>query len=290
MKFLRIILISAISLLSSQLMSGRGLYNETLPLVKCTNHVVDQEIAHFFDLLPDDEDAKIVYWNLVIEQTSHDVQYYAMFRKMDNIPYVGDAYLQYGNNMIVVISGGELSDDVFKEVSGKERKISMKKMTRKEVRKKVNAPFLDVTINNTDGSFTSRYVCRNEEYVNYVPLSSIDTDARRLFEKIINNKILEDEVKDYLRLLPLKESSSYFLLTVREEDFTYRGDTVFSCSVQEINETSDSGDVYLEDGNKIIIVGSNNEALSSNESSYGLLSLSFTEKQLLFKLSVVSSL
>ena len=284
MKILNIIFISTLSLLSSQLMLGRGLCKETLPLVECTNLIIDQELSHFFEHVPVNDNEQITYWNLATRTTSSGVGY-TIFRSPHNMPYLGNAYLQYGKNIIVILTGS-LDDGVFREVPERWNEVSMKKMRRKDANKIVHAPFLELGINKTDYCFTSRSVYRNKEYFNPVSLSSHNTDIESIFEKIKYNCILKDEIKNFLRLLSQKETNRYFLLRVREEEYTYQGDTVYSCFVAEINEKYDMKNVYLKDGNNIVLVGSNVNDLFLEEDLDVFLSLSLTSKQLLFKLSI----
>ena len=100
--------------------------NGTLPKAECINEVLDREIRYY--LAQQDKATAECWWNLRIVE-KHDMYgcpglYQChLSRQPHYVPDEGIAYLQYGNDIIVIEES--LNKDIFMKVEGWDRNVRM---------------------------------------------------------------------------------------------------------------------------------------------------------------------
>lgn len=101
---------------------------KTIPKAECVNKIIDDEIRHY--LAQQNTARQECHWNVRTEK-DNDVFVFRMFRGPDFVPAEGTAYLQYGNDIIVV--EGKLDRAVFRRVKGYDRSMKMSRIQRAHV-------------------------------------------------------------------------------------------------------------------------------------------------------------
>lgn len=95
---------------------------KSIPKAECVNPIIDGEIRHY--LAQQDTAKHQCYWSIRIEK-NNNFCICQMFRVPGNIPCVGTAYLQYGNDIVVI--AGKYDRKLFHIVKGHNRTIKMSK-------------------------------------------------------------------------------------------------------------------------------------------------------------------
>lgn len=101
---------------------------KTIPKAECVNKIIDDEIRHY--LAQQNTARQECHWNVRTEK-DNDVFVFRMYRGPDFVPAAGTAYLQYGNDIIVV--EGKLDRAVFRRVKGHDRSMKMSRIQRAHV-------------------------------------------------------------------------------------------------------------------------------------------------------------
>ncbi len=98
-----------------------------LPLAECVNPILDKEIRRYLEQRP--RTGEVTYWNLTLKKESYtycDSKVYQCIISRtlsDYTPDAGTAFLQYGNNILVIRN--RLDGSVFKVLDGQERCIPL---------------------------------------------------------------------------------------------------------------------------------------------------------------------
>ncbi|WP_288878405.1 MULTISPECIES: hypothetical protein [Bacteroides] len=127
---------------------------KTIPKAECVNKIIDDEIRHY--LAQQDTARQECYWNI---RTGKDngVFMFRMFRGADFVPAAGIAYLQYGNDIIIV--EGKLDRALFRRVKGHDRSMKMSRIQRAHVDDSFG--YLGLVLFN--GRLSRKY-CRYDSY------------------------------------------------------------------------------------------------------------------------------
>ena len=127
---------------------------KAIPEVECQCRILDREIRHYLDQIESSRDT--CYWNLIVRKTDltdkdSPVFEATLYREEGyDYPMEGNAYIEYGNNVIVI--EGTVFKSLFKKGNQVRRDITMYR-----TRIPWNAPVPHLKINFSENRVLSLY-------------------------------------------------------------------------------------------------------------------------------------
>ena len=249
---------------------------KSVPQVECGIQQLNQEIVHFLENVSLGKSDETCYWNMLPNPDSFAELGYFICQAQDNIPYKGNAYLQFGNNIVVI--QGKIERNVFKRVSNSCKILEM----RQSRANCICCPFVEINL-YMDSSTAALFVKSNCEFPEYVDSLSNNManekddgpfvgvgksdnnvyEVRKLQQVECVNDVLDKEIKHYLNQCPSpKDKTICWNIRIWRESYTYCGSPVYRCVISLEPDGPENGNAYLlSDNNILVLVGHVDESL-----------------------------
>lgn len=253
-----------ILLVSNSLTNGQNgtVCQKSLPRVSCVNELMDRDIRDYLEDMGHSEKTSVCYWNLYHVKGFYD---YGLTVNKGTLPPSGDAFLQYGNDLIVI--HGEPERDVFKMEDGQRKKITME--VKDTVATVIQSPYLIMK-----GGKYSYYSIRsfedpsnindihnlylNTKLQNYaISQSSEPYDIKlnvSLNRAVCTNRVLDAEIVRYLAKFPTIAGKRFWNISIDKVPDLQGNTAFFVCNLHLEPYSPEEGTAYLEYGNDIIIL------------------------------------
>ena len=266
---------SLLLLVSNSLTNGQNgtVCQKSLPRVSCVNELMERDIRNYLEDMGHSEKTSVCYWNLYHIKRNYQ---FALTRNKGTYPPAGDAFLQYGDDIIVI--HGEPEQDYFKLEDDQPRMITMQVEDTSGI--VVLAPFLLMTFeknyysstrsaensSNIDGILRSYHKAKQQDDI--VSQSSELDDMKldvSLTRAECTNRILDTEIVRYLAKLPTMVGRRFWNISIERVPDLQENNDFFVCQLFLEPLLPDEGAAYLDYGNDILIV--------TKESDFSLFSI-----------------